>query len=302
MHASPVLRLLVIVALCASAWWPCTGQADAQTTFRSLESALAAYSARDFRRAATLARVAGDRAQGAERETARYLEGLALYKAEDLDGAASALRTASTSSDRFIAGQSGVTLGSVEIERKRLDAAGHAYRRAAGSLDGADAKRAHSIAARCFDAAGLSGLAAGEREAAGEPPSVSPAPTRPSSNDAPRKESAPAFKPGPKQQPRTVTADDKPQPRIAPIFYAIQAGAYSSPERAAKAVATLRKQCDELGLSTRTVAKENADGTTLHVIQIGMFGNRGAASKALLKFPKSGFKVEVYLADADHSD
>lgn len=308
--------MLVLLTLCAFAWDLGIPSAWAQSSFRSLDASMAAYSARDFRRAATLARVAGDRAQGVERESARYLEGLALFKAGDLDAAATALRTASTSSDRFVAGQAGVTLGSVEIERKRFDAAGHAYRRAAASLEGAEATRAHSIAARCFDGAGMSALAQSEREAAGEPSASprEPAPSTPATapspagGSTPNRVAVPAFKPGSKPPVRVVTEDDKPAsnkpaPQIAAVRYAIQAGAYTTEERANAAIETLRVRCTELGLEApRIIAKESDDGKTLHVIQFGNFPNRGVATRALLQFPRSAYKVEVYLAGADQAE
>jgi hypothetical protein len=159
----PILFALVLVVA-----WVGVTPAMAQAVARSLVDAVAAFEAGDYRRAATLARMAGDRAAGVERESARYLEGTALLKVGDLAAAANALRAAVASTDRFIAGQANISLASVEVERRNWDAAGHAYRRAAAFLQGAQAIRAHSFAARCFDEAGMGGLAAAERDAAGE--------------------------------------------------------------------------------------------------------------------------------------
>ena len=288
------LLLLTIIALgiCSSAL------ATPPSSIRSLGDALTAFESKDYRRAATLARMAGDRATGLERESARYLEGISLFKVNDFDAAANALRFAAASADAFVAGQAGVTLGSVEIERKHFDSAGYAFRKAAGFLTGAESQRAHSYAARCFDGAGLTILADGERVAAGEPPStptpiLTPAIT-PATSPAPTM-TEPRLRVGPESKPKVA--------EIAPIRYSIQVGAYSTVEKAHAAAEKLAARCTELHIDApRVIARENSDGSTLHIVQLGDFENRGVASKMLLKFPRSAFKIEVYLAGIDQSE
>ena len=288
------LLLLTIIALgiCSSAL------ATPPSSIRSLGDALTAFESKDYRRAATLARMAGDRATGLERESARYLEGISLFKVNDFDAAANALRFAAASADAFVAGQAGVTLGSVEIERKHFDSAGYAFRKAAGFLTGAESQRAHSYAARCFDGAGLTILADGERVAAGEPPStptpiLTPAIT-PATSPAPTM-TEPRLCVGPESKPKVA--------EIAPIRYSIQIGAYSTVEKAHAAAEKLAARCTELHIDApRVIARENSDGSTLHIVQLGDFENRGVASKMLLKFPRSAFKIEVYLAGIDQSE
>jgi cell division septation protein DedD len=288
------LLLLTIIALgiCSSAL------ATPPSSIRSLGDALTAFESKDYRRAATLARMAGDRATGLERESARYLEGISLFKVNDFDAAANALRFAAASADAFVAGQAGVTLGSVEIERKHFDSAGYAFRKAAGFLTGAESQRAHSYAARCFDGAGLTILADGERVAAGEPPftptpiltpAITPAPSPAPTMTEPR------LRVGPESKPKVA--------EIAPIRYSIQVGAYSTVEKAHAAAEKLAARCTELHIDApRVIARENSDGSTLHIVQLGDFENRGVASKMLLKFPRSAFKIEVYLAGIDQSE
>ena len=286
--------LLTIIALgiCSSAL------ATPPSSIRSLGDALTAFDSKDYRRAATLARMAGDRATGLERESARYLEGISLFKVNDFDAAANALRFAAASADAFVAGQAGVTLGSVEIERKHFDSAGYAFRKAAGFLTGAESQRAHSFAARCFDGAGLTVLADGERVAAGEPPStptpiLTPAITR-ATSPAPTM-TEPRLRVGPESKPKVA--------EIAPIRYSIQIGAYSTVEKAHAAAEKLAARCTELRIDApRVIARENSDGSTLHIVQLGDFENRGVASKMMLKFPRSAFKIEVYLAGIDQSE
>ena len=286
--------LLTIIALgiCSSAL------ATPPSSIRSLGDALTAFESKDYRRAATLARMAGDRATGLERESARYLEGISLFKVNDFDAAANALRFAAASADAFVAGQSGVTLGSVEIERKHFDSAGYAFRKAAGFLTGAESQRAHSYAARCFDGAGLTVLADGERVAAGEPPStptpiLTPAIT-PATSPAPTM-TEPRLRVGPESKPKVA--------EIAPIHYSIQVGSFSTVEKAHAAAEKLAARCMELRIDApRVIARENSDGSTLHIVQLGDFENRGVASKMMLKFPRSAFKIEVYLAGIDQSE
>lgn len=263
-----------------------------QSLPKALEPALAAFESRDYQRAATLARVAADRSQGVEREGARYLEGLALFRAASLEPAANALRVAAMSSDRFIASQANITLGSVEVERKQFDAAGHAYRRAAALLAGDEAKRAHSYAARCFDEAGLDTLAEPERVAAGEPrvleakpaPAPRPAPVIPK-RDEPR---------------RTVTPRDKPTPppaAIAPIRYSIQAGAFASAAAAKNCADGLRTKCIALGVGAPRIVAQEEKGKTLHIVQIGSFPNKAEANRVSAKLPKSVYLVKPYLGE-----
>jgi cell division septation protein DedD len=286
--------LLTIIALGICS----TALATPPSSIRSLGDALTAFESKDYRRAATLARMAGDRATGLERESARYLEGISLFKVNDFDAAANALRFAAASADAFVAGQAGVTLGSVEIERKHFDSAGYAFRKAAGFLTGAESQRAHSFAARCFDGAGLTILADGERVAAGEPPStltpiLTPAIT-PATSPAPTM-TEPRLRVGPESKPKVA--------EIAPIRYSIQIGAYSTVEKAHAAAEKLAARCTELRIDApRVIARENSDGSTLHIVQLGDFENRGVASKMLLKFPRSAFKIEVYLAGIDQSE
>jgi len=305
---APLLRsgIRIIAMLLIACAWTLPAAAAPQQVPASLRSAMKAFDEKDYGRAAVLARVAGDRESGTARESARYLEGLSQFRAGNLDAAAEALRVAAASSDRYIAGQANVTLGSVEIDRKRFDAAAHAYRRAAGFLDAAEAKRAHLVAARCFDAAGQSALADASRDAAGEPrrpASGSPAgtgepPTKPTTDPG-----APAQKPPIVARPvdtrRTVTADDKPQTEgaIAPIRFAIQAGAFRSSDSAASLASQLEASCRELKLSPpRVIATDDAKGS-LYLVQFGDFPNRGAATRMLLKFPRTAYRVERRIDD-----
>jgi cell division septation protein DedD len=320
---APLLLGLLCALLCAAS----ASASTAQAAGRTIADATAAYHAKDFRRAAAVARLVGDRASGTEREGARYLEGLSLFQSGELDAAAAVLRVSAASREQYIASQSQITLASIEIERKRWDAAGYAYRRAAELLTGPESKRANSYAARCFDAAGLAILADEARAAAGEARAAAGEARAAAGEARAAVGEARAAAGGPPQQPRpvaiqdesprrTVTADDKPIPQnrigaqpatrpavsdagprnsTSPLF-AVQVGAFTSIERANEIAAALKAQCTAIDIECPRVITRHGDGATLHIVQFGCFPNRGVANKVLLKFPKSAYRVEPYCA------
>ncbi len=309
---APLLLGLLCALLCAAS----ASASTAQAAGRTIADATAAYHAKDFRRAAAVARLVGDRASGTEREGARYLEGLSLFQSGELDAAAAVLRVSAASREQYIASQSQITLASIEIERKRWDAAGYAYRRAAELLTGPESKRANSYAARCFDAAGLAILADEARAAAGEPRAAVGGPPQQPRPVAIQDESPSGSVEAVESPRRTVTADDKPIPQnrigaqpatrpavsdagprnsTSPLF-AVQVGAFTSIERANEIAAALKAQCTAIDIECPRVITRHGDGATLHIVQFGCFPNRGVANKVLLKFPKSAYRVEPYCA------
>ena len=309
---APLLLGLLCALLCAAS----ASASTAQAAGRTIADATAAYHAKDFRRAAAVARLVGDRASGTEREGARYLEGLSLFQSGELDAAAAVLRVSAASREQYIASQSQITLASIEIERKRWDAAGYAYRRAAELLTGPESKRANSYAARCFDAAGLAILADEARAAAGEARAAAGGPPQQPRPVAIQDESPSGSVEAVESPRRTVTADDKPIPQnrigaqpatrpavsdagprnsTSPLF-AVQVGAFTSIERANEIAAALKAQCTAIDIECPRVITRHGDGATLHIVQFGCFPNRGVANKVLLKFPKSAYRVEPYCA------
>ena len=89
---APLLLGLLCALLCAAS----ASASTAQSAGRTIADATAAYHAKDFRRAAAVARLVGDRASGTEREGARYLEGLSLFQSGELDAAAAVLRVSAS--------------------------------------------------------------------------------------------------------------------------------------------------------------------------------------------------------------
>lgn len=278
----------------------------AATPSSTLEKATRAYNAQDNAQAVRLARLACDEAQGLTRQRARYLLGLALLQEEQNAAAADALRDATDASDRTLAADARVSLGTALCRLGETAQAAEAYRRAALLLDGAEAVRAHSIAARCFDAAGLSKVAEEERVAAGEPRELRSVSNNVSVMATPSNTTIAPVKPTANEvAPQPIAATTKsPTARvingmeIEPIHFAIQAGAYRDRLRAVEVAAELAAQSTSAHLGApRVVSKPRSDGSTVFVVQIGDFPNRTLAGKSLLGFARSGFTVERFLQE-----
>ncbi len=297
--------------------------ACAATPSNTLEKATHAYNANDNAQAVRLARVASDEGEGLTRQRARYILGLALLREEQNAAAADALRDACDSTDRTLAADARVSLGTALCRCGEIAQAAEAYRRAALLLDGADAARAHSIAARCFDAAGLTKVAEEERVAAGEPRELftmtsvaraTEASSNPTTQDSAAartsiKEDAPVVSTTTTTEVQSPPREDATSTRsptarvvngmeIEPIHFAIQAGAFRERARATEVAAelTARQNAVRLG-APRVIAKPQRDGSSVFVVQIGDFSNRTLAGKSLLGFARSGFTVERYLQE-----
>ena len=96
----------------------------------------------------------------------------------------------------------------------------------------------------------------------------------------------------------TEASPETPATAIAPIRFAIQAGAFRSSASAGDLAKRLEASCRDFKIATpRVIATEDSKGS-LFVVQFGDFPNRGAATKMLLKFPRSAYRVERRLDDA----
>jgi tetratricopeptide (TPR) repeat protein len=129
-----------------------------------------AYGEAQYGRAVDCARRASKTSQGIARDQANYIEGLGEWKLGRLEEGAALFSKVAQSSDRELAADALVSLGSLEIERKQFDAAGRAYARAAESFEGTERRRAFGVALRCYERAGLSVEADKLRTKAGLPP------------------------------------------------------------------------------------------------------------------------------------
>lgn len=265
----------------------------------NLAAATGAYGRRDYAKAAEQAALAAQSTNPAERAKARYLEGLALLQLGRLDAAADALRLATDASDRRIAADARISLGTAEIRRGNHELAAQAYKRAALLLEGDEARRAHSIAARCFDHAGLSKAAEDERVLAGEPrvlvaaaPQLASAPQPAPAASAPP---APTVATAADPKPSTPTARIVNGIEVEPIHFAIQAGAFKERVRARELADSLRAKPAAQKLGAPRIIEKERDGATLFVVQLGDFPNRAVAGKAMITLGIGTYTVERYL-------
>lgn len=291
----PTARTLIVAAAAIAATLTTTS-CDTPPK-KTLDTALLAYEAGDFGQSARLAHESAQRATGLERERARYLEGISLLKADRNTDAIAVLQSVTEAGDKQLAADARVSLGTAEIRLRRFDAAAESYRRAALILPPAEAARAYSVAARCYDAAGLTKKAEEARSLAGEPRvlAVERAAAEPPTVSNPRPPAAAAPTPAPPSEPKPSTPTSKivNGMEIEPIRFAVQAGAFSEESRAREVAASIRPKCVESGLGEpRVVRKERGKDPAVFAVQFGEFPTRLAAGQALKQFPRLGYTVE----------
>jgi hypothetical protein len=291
-----------------------------------------AYGEAQYGRAVDCARRAAKTSQGIARDQANYIEGLGEWKLGRLSEGAALFSKVAQSTNRDLAADALVSLGSLEIERKQFDAAGRAYARAAESLEGTERRRAFGVALRCYERAGLSVEADKLRTRAGLPPTdrdIAAATgaaiegRAESTTDTVEETETTQKSPAASQTPPSslevaqrngLTLKDAPstsrgangtatRPPVSAPQYAIQAGAFSDADRARAVSREVAKRAqaggqasadasENLG-SPRVVEKVSA-GKTIYVVQIGRFANRSEAAKAMRRFDKLGYTVEPF--------
>ena len=107
-----------------------------------------------------LGQAARRKASGLEREEAAYVAGLSAMKMDRPVTARELLQEASASSNRQLAGTSGVTLGTLLLEDGEPLAAARAFDKASERLTGSDALKARRAAAAAYKSAGRNDIAA----------------------------------------------------------------------------------------------------------------------------------------------
>ncbi|MFM7261932.1 MAG: SPOR domain-containing protein, partial [bacterium] len=268
-----------------------------------------AYAQAAYGRAVECARRAARSSQGVELDRARYIEGIGEWKLGRLPQGATLLAQAAESPERNLASDALVSLGSLEIERSEFDAAGRAYEKAAGLLEGTERRRAYGVAMRSYERAGLPAEAERLRTRAGLPPSdgqiaaVREADSVRSSEARP--EITPEAKPEVKSEPASERAPtsaevadrngiaSKPSPPKQ--RFAIQAGAFSEEARARAVAAEVATRAKGTTLGAPRIIEKESRGRRVYVVQIGSFDNRIEASKAMSPFSKMTFTVEPYV-------
>lgn len=292
----PSLRSLAIGALLSASTFP--GACGPEKS-GDLSRATADYEGGRYEAALSAARASAREATGLELDRARYLEGLALLRLDRPTDAVAPLREATDASDRTLAADAFVSLGTALIRVRDFDAAAMAYRDAALRLDGAEARRAHDIAARCYERAGLTVAAASERALAGGGADAGAEPTRPGpalGSDSERPAGSAAAAPAPRTPappvPSSPTSRIENGIEIEPVRFAVQAGAFSERKRAEEVARSLAESARRAGLAAPRVAERERSGSTLFVVQIGDFPTRLAAGRALAAFGGTGCTVE----------
>ena len=271
---------LLAFALLAFALLPACATGPSATA--SLDRAIADYDAGRFTAAFTEAERAASRGNDSlARDEAAYLAGLSAYRlGRDVD-ARRWLTASSTSADAWLAGQSLVTLGSVESRGGDDRAAARAFVRAAERLpDPDEAARARAAAGWAYrelgDEANAKDQFALAKVPAAGPSQVTPQPRIP----------LPAS-----GTPPLVERPSTPPPPTG--AFTIQAGAFRDADRARSRAAEIAERARELGLGSPAVrSKRSAAGAEMWVVQVGRFADRASAEKVKAKLGAVNLSVE----------
>lgn len=238
-----------------------------------IDDALTAYEGGKYSESLSLAEQASKDATTTEdSDQAAYIAGMSAFRLGQYGDAITWLTSPARSSDRWMAGQAGVTLGSSYLKVGKRNDAARAFAKAAGSLDGDEAKKAHLAAANAYRELGDTRLANEEYRRANVP--VPP----------PATASAPVVAPAP-----TVPTATTPERGGA---FVLQAGAFKDKTKAQRRADEIRPKAAQAGLGAPTVVgKRHQDGSTLYVVQLGAFPDRRGADAALTKLGVSGVVV-----------
>ncbi len=244
----------------------CGGNADA------LSRSLTAYDAGKYDESLTLAQEASASAANTkDSDEAAYLAGMSAFRLNRYDEAIKWLETPARSSDRWTAGQAGITLGSAYLKVGRRSDAARAFAKAGTNLDGEDAKKAHLAAANAYRELGDQSMANEQFRLANVPAPSTPAKTP---SDTAQAGSG------------TVTTPPVTGP------FVLQAGAFRDLTKAQRRADELRPKAAKAGLGEpKVLSKRGTDGGTLYVVQLGGFSERRAADAAVAKLGATGVVV-----------
>ncbi len=213
----------------------------------AVEPSITAFERGHYEHALRLASSQHPFSRGLARDTFALTAGLAAHALDRDEEAIAWLAPVVRSDDRAIAGRAEATLGLIDLERGR-------YRQAAARLSRASGKLESEQAARASFHAGEAFSLSGQPEAA-------------------RLHYRLAERGTGRGDVRTLSND-----RLSLSGYTVQVGAFSDPDNAERAAATLTRRADALGLGVPVVVRRTSDrGRTLHLVQIGSFGSRGEA-------------------------
>jgi len=207
-----------------------------------------AYQQGRYSEAQRAAGIEAAKARGHDAEKARLIEGLSAHAAGDASQALLRLKPLQSSSDDEIAGTASATVGIIEFERGRFEAAADSLIKAAELLDGRDANRARAHAALAYERLG-------QREEATRQRRLALSPRRSDAWDS------------------SVSHSNG--------TYSIQLGAFSSRARAARLVERSRTMTAAKGLGQpRIVMGRGSAGEPLYLVQVGDFRQKYLAERA----------------------
>lgn len=250
---------------------------------RSLDRSIAAYDDRQYAQALDLAEsAAGEARTSKESDEAAYLAGMSAYRLGRFADAERWLAQAARSSDRWMAGQAGITLGSAQLRLGRTSDAARSFARAAEKLDDEDARRARIAAGNAYRDLGDPTRADEQFRLAGGGTATGTATARGEQGSRTPIGAAPIGRTGVSPADSSSTVGD----------FTLQAGAFRDEGKARRRADDLRGRSVRTGLGEpRVVAKRTSDGLTLYVVQIGSFRDRSAADGALGRLGESGIVV-----------
>jgi len=248
-------------------------------TTASLDRAIADYEAGRFSLSLAEAERAANQGDAVSRDEAAYLAGLSAYRRGRDAEARRWLSSSARSSDDWLAGQSLVTLGSVENRGGDLRAAARAFTRAAERLPDADE------AARARAAAGWAYRELGDDANAREQFSLAKVPA---SGPVPPTPAPPRSPPSPAGRPPAETS-----PAATAGAFTIQAGAFREADRARDRAGEIAPKARSLGLGAPIVrTKSSGSGGSIWVVQVGRFPDRASAEKVKSRLGTVNLSVE----------
>jgi cell division septation protein DedD len=254
----------------------------------SLDRAIADYDAGRF--AASLASAEQAASRGGDilvRDEAAYLAGMSAYRLGRDVEARRWLSSSATSSDAWLAGQSLVTLGSVELRGGDATAAARAFVRAAERLpDPDESARARTAAGWAYRQLGDDANAKAQFALAKVPVSGPVAGSETPRISLPRA-----------SEPTMAERTPAPAAPAASGAFTIQAGAFRDSGRARNRAEEIADRARKLGLGAPAVReKRTAAGVGMWVVQVGRFPDRAAAEKAKARLGSVNLSVERALA------
>lgn len=239
----------------------------------TLQRANKEYQSGNFADAESTAAKAMSNSEGDAKHQAAYVAGMSAYQQGKLREAEGSLLVAAESTVPDTAGRAKAMLGMIRMKQERASEAAMHFSAAASLLKGEDATNAAALAAAAYQKAGNESAARtwSARAAGRSAPSSGSSSSTAWSSHVTRD-------PGASSRPNASAP-----PMAAPLGkgYTLQVGAFKDRQHAQRAAADAQGVSQDNGLGgVRIVASDDSFGQTLHLVQVGSFETRAAASAA----------------------